>query len=1268
MVLVTVLVAPFFIDWSNHREIFEREASALIGHPVRVKGLADAQILPIPTFTFSNVEVGDPDKAPLMSAARLKIRMELMPLLQRKIEVIDVSLETPQVSMRLAEDGYSNWGQNGKRVFLGEKYTVKLGPVTIQNGGIYIVDEVLEQSLMVSDISATMSAQSLAGPWKLEGSAKAIDEIFQFKVNTGKLDGTVLRTKTTIMPQAFDFDLILDGDLDFQEEKTKAPAYGGTLNIKKRPQPRPAKEKRTSKKLKPGWTLAGRFDLNRRRFLLSQSVFEDGAREAPLNLVGSVRVPFGAKTRFDAVVSSRQIDLDRAYGKGQKEPLALDRAQTVIANVIRSIPKPPIPGNVSIDVPGIVVGGDIIRAVRFDATPIENGWKIDDLGAVFPGQTQVKFNGTIVADDALLVDGGLELRSDRPTALARWWRPSSKTEARRIRVRDFNLTTRLSAEKEAVRLRDMTMTIGTSDLSGRLAFNRISERQNRFDATLSSTRLDIDAIQAMATLFVGKGNTSGFGQNDTLSLKLRAETLVSEAVRGHDADINLRIANGEIDITTLKIADFAGANIDLSGSVRDILTKPAGRFGGKVMARETAGLIQIGETLFPGHAALDYIKKHGENLMPLDVEINFSGDQKNDNESDFAATITGNIGGGDITAGLRFQGDLSKAREGEVEVSVLGDYEDSMSLLKQVGWPVVDIGTAGSMNFDITARGKGSHGIAIKSIMTMADTKLDGSTTVKVSPDDKISYDGSAHLAGRDIEPLLQGFGYALPATGLGTDIDISFNVKGDSAGGQLKNLTGEIGGSALSGTMAYKAGSFSREVPWKWTGDLEIERLSLPWLTSFGTGEIIMPIDFSISAESVGEAGNVTDSDEDSVIGTSFWSQSRYGNPYLSSVHLDVTVKTPALEIIDLKEITDSQFLLRLRPASLSLTGFTGRFAGGDVSGSLRFENLEGMVSTSGLMEIKGADASDLLWSDENRPLIEGDLGLSFQFEGTGRSLDALVANLGGGGSVMLEKGRFRRVNPAAFGLIIKAADKNIDIDDKTVRPLVESHLDAGLLDVEKAEGAFTITSGVMRFANMTFRSDDIETLARATIDLPEMKLKGSMALSIDAAKIDKTPVSGSTPEIAILFEGPIDQPARSFDLQPLLGYLTIRRFEQEVQRVEILQTDILERQRLSRYVRWIEAEETRVLRENEAAEKLRIEAEKADRARLIEEDRKRQAAAAREIRAQQRARAATAARRSIKRAPINIEEELNRIERESITRPENIPVKPLELLPRIQ
>ncbi|MEM8796609.1 MAG: AsmA family protein, partial [Pseudomonadota bacterium] len=265
-ILVAVLVAPFFIDWSSHKTVFEREASRLLGHPVRVRGDADAQILPIPSFTFTDIEVGQANNAPIMSAAGVKVRVELIPLLQSEIEVIDMELDRPQMNVRIDRDGNSNWILDDAQPMIGDAFAVKLGPVTIREGGIYFANEAQNVSVRLSDIDATVRAQSLLGPWKAEGRASEETGAFSFKIGTGKLEDGIVRVKTALEPDDLPFNASFDGKLAFRDEDgtTIFPRYEGIVNLAEIEAVEHGGEDQAQRTRKPdGWTLEGAYKLSR---------------------------------------------------------------------------------------------------------------------------------------------------------------------------------------------------------------------------------------------------------------------------------------------------------------------------------------------------------------------------------------------------------------------------------------------------------------------------------------------------------------------------------------------------------------------------------------------------------------------------------------------------------------------------------------------------------------------------------------------------------------------------------------------------------------------------------------------------------------------------------------------------------------------------------------------------------------------------------------------------------------------------------------------
>jgi len=58
LALVAALVGPHFVDWTQYRATFEREATRLAGQPVRIGGAIDVRLLPTPSVQLGRVEIG----------------------------------------------------------------------------------------------------------------------------------------------------------------------------------------------------------------------------------------------------------------------------------------------------------------------------------------------------------------------------------------------------------------------------------------------------------------------------------------------------------------------------------------------------------------------------------------------------------------------------------------------------------------------------------------------------------------------------------------------------------------------------------------------------------------------------------------------------------------------------------------------------------------------------------------------------------------------------------------------------------------------------------------------------------------------------------------------------------------------------------------------------------------------------------------------------------------------------------------------------------
>jgi hypothetical protein len=233
-----------------------------------------------------------------------------------------------------------------------------------------------------------------------------------------------------------------------------------------------------------------------------------------------------------------------------------------------------------------------------------------------------------------------------------------------------------------------------------------------------------------------------------------------------------------------------------------------------------------------------------------------------------------------------------------------------------------------------------------------------------------------------------------------------------------------------------------------------------------------------------------------------------------------------------------------------------------------------------------------DVIWTKDGRSVARGTLDSSFSLIGRGRSLAGLVSTLSGSGSFSIRDGIIRSINPTAFSSIIRAADTGLVLNPDRVRSVFEGYLDAGSLPFERASGSFGVSSGAIRVSTMSLDTKSATALGGGLLDLNTQTISSDWSLKVDPGN---ERVTGAEPEVGVLFSGSVGNPKRVVDVTPLMGYLTVRAFEKEVTRIEALQANIQERERLVRLLK---------VQREQADERIRRKAEEDAAAKRAEEE----------------------------------------------------------------
>jgi hypothetical protein len=1165
-------VIPWFVDWNAFRSTFEREAEKILGQPVTVAGTADASLLPMPSLVFTDVRVGGTASEPMMKIDRFAVRIELIPLISGAFKVVDMAITRPRLQVTVGADGTPDWLRRTEASKSLDPDAVTLEKVDISDGSIDYHDERTGRSLSLTGINASVDARSLMGPWKIEGGLVADGVPTTFRVATGRRDADhTIRVKVEANPANVPIAISAEGPLGLD---SKGLTWAGGFTLAHVAE----EEGKTNRKPTPGWRASGSFDLRPDQLRFPAFTLLQGPEDRPYSLTGASTIDLGKDMRFDAVLKARQLDLDRSIGKGPNEPVRVDAAANAIVTALAGLPVPGIPGRVGFDIPGIVIGGSVIQNLRFDAVTAENGWKIEELGAELPGQSRLTADGIVTTTPRTSFEGAVRLEADQPSVFAAWWRGGKI--AAMPPLQPFEMRGQVHVGSGQVGISDMTARMGESDLRGNIGWQlAASSGRRNLALDLVADRLDYDQLASLTELFAGQSVSNTGVLADDYQVKLTTAALDVGDIRLDKVAVDGSLSNGVLVAKTLSIGDVAGASISANGRVADLASAPNGQLSVSIDATDLTGSSAIVDRLLPGSGIARWFKTAAPLLGPaiLDTVINA---RAADGITHANLVVNGTAGGTAIDMALGFKGTPAGWREGEVKVSAAIDNSDVGHLLRQLGFSAFPLDRPGRGRLAIESESNSlAEGVGASIKGEFAGLAYSSDGRIGVDTAGLPTFQGTVTATGADATPALTLVGLALPgvAEKLPLDAATSLDVKDGTA--TLSFRDAKLGGAYTSGMI-----DFGHETGrWKLKADVAVDEADLALVATLGLG---VPPDLLTNTDNV-------------------WSKTTFGRPVIDGFDVSFRLSADKLAISDGITVTNAAVEASFSGdrTEVLLTG--GDFAGGKASGSLSIINPEGDASVSGQVSVKGATLADVVWQRDGRSVADGTFDFSGQFDGAGRSAAGVVSSLSGGGSLAVGEGSARFVNPEAFGAVIRATNAGREIGEAELRKLFAGYLDAGTLAFERVEGAFSIAAGTIRAQNLSVISKSATMVGGATIDLNADTIDSQWTLTIDPGE-DR--VSGAVPQVGLVFSGPLASPTRRVDVAPLAGFLSVRAFEREVERIETLQAEILEKEKLNRLVRMAreddqrradaarKAEEAR--RATEAAEKQAAEKAAADAA----------------------------------------------------------------------
>jgi len=1179
-VLVSALVVPWFIDWNAYRSTFEREAEKILGQPVRVVGSADASLIPMPSLTFTDVRVGGTADDPMMRVARFQMHVELIPLLTGSFKVVDMTIERPQVAVTIDDSGSADWLRRTEASKALDPDAVSLQRVEITDGSISYLDSRSGRVVSLGNINASVDARSLLGPWKVDGSALVEKERTTFRIATGRRaeDGTI-RVKVEANPASIPVALSAEGDFSLD---ASGILWNGGFSLAK------VVVNEGGAPPAPGWRSAGQFELRPSLLRLPSFEVAAGPEDRQYSLAGSASVDLGNEMRFDAVVKSRQLDIDRAIGKGPNEPANIDQAASVLVRGLAGLPTPAIPGRIGFDIPGIIVGGAVVQNVRFDVSTSPDGWKIEEFGADMPGRTRLTGDGLVRTEPVPSFAGGVRLASDQPSIFASWWR--GKGGANQRPLQPFDMSGQLMLSPMSLDISNMSARLGGSNLRGGVHWQQ-DRSSGRRDLSLDvkADRFDYDQIGALTHIFAGRSPTEPGGIADAIAVKIAAGTFVADNTSLSNVSADGSYANGILNIRKLSIENLAGARIRAEGRIEGLPAQPSGQALVGIDAEDLAGVTALARRLVPDWTLTQWLQRAGPALSPASLTFNVEA-QADQRATNANGKIEGTAGGTSIDARIGFSGTLADWRAGNVKLSARVENANAGVALAQFGYDVGLVPKPGRLFLLAESPNGGgtlATGVPIQATGEVAGLTAGFEGSVGFAESGMPVAHGRLDLSGENANPALDLLLGTLPGSVPPRALALTAALDVEGAAGRITFRDARLGDLHASGNLGLGPAAGG----WRLDGAVDVDAADLGYATRLALG--------------------LPDEPEDPTAGP--WSKTSFSAPIIEGFAADLRVNADRLAIADGLVVANAALSARYSGGTAELSLEKADLAGGSVTGTLSIQNADGDATVSGQFSLKAAELGDLAWQRDSRSIADGRIDLSGTVQGSGRSMAGIVSGLSGSGSLKIGAGTARFVDPGAFAQILRMADQDREIGEDELKKLFAGYLDAGTLAFRGVEGAFSVAAGVIRAQNLEVQTDGATMVGGATIDLNDATLNSQWTLAVEPGD---GKVAGVTPQVGLVFRGPVDAPERVVDVTQLSAYLQIRASERRNEEYERLAGEIREKQKLDRMMRFFREDAIRRAEAEkkaaEAAAKAEAERQAAEAAAKAEADRKAAEAAA--------------------------------------------------------
>lgn len=1184
LVLCSALVAPFFVDWSDYRDRIEAYAQEITGRSIAIDGAIDVRLLPSPRIALSEVRLGNVDTAvssDFLQAEQVVVELSLGPLLRGQLDFASVVIGGAVIELEHMGGGTGNWHVEGQNRVSDLAFAdiVTIRSAVIEDSVIFLRDSTREGSAELTDVELQVTAQSLSGPYTVNGTLRHEGVPVGISVATGKRSaGGELRLSVRLTQDggrgptyAFDGqhnygadEASLDGRLTVVQ--SVAPLSPGGIANASLPFAFRANVK---------GSLAV-FSLEDISLLLDQT-------DATTEITGSLSTDIGETIEVTAEFNVGHLDLDNLMQRTQLTADALLPDLSIIDGLpaVFDLLPAELDAVLRFKAGALTVSGETVESARFEASYSENVLSVDRLSGRVPGRGQLLVENARY--DASLADAGFvgtfELTARDTRGFARWGMPELADwldEAPRRLRGSATVSGSIEVDGRAIGLtharlkhRDITMT-------GNLLFDpgdrpRVELmldvealnldhfaplRQSAAATSEEASGLDLSPVEmvreSFATLLTD--TAPSFARRLDGKLELTVHEMTWRRLRGGRVTAFAELDEGTLSLHELVVRDFNDVSLSANARLAWVENRPQGGVWVELSTEKPEAIVDItgwnddfGLVERDARIAL-------ERLGPAHLGWSMSTrDAGTETRTEFE--LDGELAGVDLAMHGSAVGawDAAESAQLDVEGKLLGRSSDALLALFGYGEGAEPDQASRSELVTFSIHGSLLDGAATTFGLNLYDSevRVEGVT---------MRAEGATVTRG-DISVNSENPGKLYRVLGLADGIEegvyAPVSVDGHVTADGFLVTVHTLGGVLADAIVGFNGSIDLRSEIAEITGNATVSHASLPWVA----GHVLGAKEFT------------GDQSFQSVV---IWQAIPFGAHPFENVALDLALGVGELSLAEGTLLGSVEAQVAMRDNTLSVQDVTAELFGGVLELNGDLENLNGQVSTNLQYALTDAALEQTAADGAGGALLRGRVTSSGEVTASGRSPLGLISSLQGQGELQIEGGTLTGIDPGAFAAAIAqvATPEELDV-------AIGAFLKQGEMAITDLSTGFAVEQGIVQIAPVEFTSSGARGTGQSQLDLPGWHIRSQWKVAL----MDFP----EAPEFGIVHSGEISGATRDYETAGLRSFLVVRGLTEGVARLEELQ-----RQEAAEVARIQELE--RRARE-EAARRAREEAERLER-----------------------------------------------------------------------